>query len=223
MEVKSMDQFDRARERVEELRGIIEYHNHRYYVMDQPEIEDAQYDEYMRELMELEGRYPELLSEDSPSQRVGGTPLQAFVKVAHSRPKLSLSNAFHEGDLRDFHRRVIKTIGHEVEYVLEYKFDGLTVVLRYEEGRLVQGATRGDGVIGEDVTANLKTIKSIPLTLKEPMTLEVRGEVFISKKNFLTFNGKREAMGEPLFANPRNAAAGSIRQLDPKLAASRPL
>lgn len=218
-----MSELDRARERVEELKEIIEYHNHRYYVLDQPEIEDAQYDEYMRELIELESRYPELLSEDSPSQRVGGAPLQAFVKVAHRQPMLSLSNAFDGGDLRDFHRRVTKAIGGEVEYILEYKFDGLTVVLRYEDGRFVQGATRGDGIIGEDVTANLRTIKSIPMTLKEPVTLEVRGEVFISKKNFETLNRSREAKGDPLFANPRNAAAGSIRQLDPKLAASRPL
>lgn len=218
-----MSELDRARERVEELKEIIEYHNHRYYVLDQPEIEDAQYDEYMRELIELESRYPELLSEDSPSQRVGGAPLQAFVKVAHRQPMLSLSNAFDGGDLRDFHRRVTKAIGEEVEYILEYKFDGLTVVLRYEDGRFVQGATRGDGIIGEDVTANLRTIKSIPMTLKEPVTLEVRGEVFISKKNFETLNRSREAKGDPLFANPRNAAAGSIRQLDPKLAASRPL
>jgi DNA ligase (NAD+) len=218
-----MDEFQKASKRVEKLREMIEQHNYQYYVLDNPKIEDTDYDILMQELMTLEEKYPELLSEDSPSQRVGGTALQAFKKVEHSQPKLSLSNAFNEGDLRDFHRRVIRSIGQDVEYVMEYKFDGLTVVLRYENGRFVQGATRGDGFIGEDVTSNLRTIKSIPLRLKENTTMEVRGEVFISKGDFVTMNEKRQDDGKPLFANPRNAAAGSIRQLDPKLAASRPL
>lgn len=218
-----MDEFQKASERVEKLREMIEHHNYQYYVLDNPEIEDADYDIIMQELMKLEEEYPELLTEDSPSQRVGGIALQAFNKVEHSQPKLSLSNAFNEGDLRDFHRRVVKSIGQDVEYVMEYKFDGLTVVLKYENGRFVQGATRGDGYIGEDVTSNLRTIKSIPLRLKDNTTMEVRGEVFISKGDFVTLNEKRQIDGKPLFANPRNAAAGSIRQLDPKLTASRPL
>lgn len=218
-----MDELQKMRERIMELRKIIEYHNHLYYVLDKPEIEDAEYDSLMRELIKIEKEYPELLREDSPSQRVGGSPLESFSKVEHRQPLLSLSNAFNDAELRDFHRKVVKVIGEDVEYVMEFKFDGLTVVLKYVEGIFVQGATRGDGFIGEDVTSNLRTIKSIPLRLKEKATLEVRGEVFISKEDFIALNKRRERLGKPLFANPRNAAAGSIRQLDPNLTASRPL
>ncbi|MCR1898788.1 NAD-dependent DNA ligase LigA [Irregularibacter muris] len=218
-----MNEFEKASEQVEQLRKEIEHHNHQYYVLDQPEIQDFEYDQLMQELITLEEKYPELLSSDSPTQRVGGIALEAFPKVEYNIPKLSLANAFNDSDLRNFHHRVVSSIGEDVEYVLEYKFDGLTVVLNFEEGRFVRGATRGDGFVGEDVTSNLRTIYSIPLRLKEKATLEVRGEIFISKADFLTLNANREKNGEPLFANPRNAAAGSIRQLDPKLAAIRPL
>lgn len=218
-----MDEFHKARERILELQEKIEHHNRLYYVLDKPEIGDSEYDDLMKELIDLEKEYPELLREDSPSQRVGGEPLEAFSKVDHRHPLLSLSNAFNGGELRDFHRRVVKVIGEDPEYVMEYKFDGLTVILKYVDGIFTQGATRGDGFIGEDVTSNLRTIKSIPLRLRESVSLEVRGEVFISKGDFIALNEGRERLGQPLFANPRNAAAGSIRQLDPNLAASRPL
>ena len=190
-----MDELQKMRERIMELRKIIEYHNHLYYVLDKPEIEDAEYDSLMRELIKIEKEYPELLREDSPSQRVGGSPLESFSKVEHRQPLLSLSNAFNDAELRDFHRKVVKVIGEDVEYVMEFKFDGLTVVLKYVEGIFVQGATRGDGFIGEDVTSNLRTIKSIPLRLKEKATLEVRGEVFISKEDFIALNKRRERLG----------------------------
>lgn len=218
-----MDAFQKASKRIEELRKEIEHHNYKYYVLDAPEIEDTEYDKMMQELIALEEQYPELLTDDSPSQRVGGEALESFTKVEHTMPKLSLGNAFSEGDLRDFDRRIAKVINEEVEYVVEYKFDGLTVVLKYQEGRFIQGATRGDGYIGEDVTANLRTIRSIPMRLQEVDTLEARGEVLIPKEDFIDLNQRREREGLPLFANARNAAAGSIRQLDPKLAASRPL
>lgn len=218
-----MDAFQKASKRIEELRKEIEHHNYKYYVLDAPEIEDTEYDKMMQELIALEEQYPELLTDDSPSQRVGGEALESFTKVEHTMPKLSLGNAFSEGDLRDFDRRIAKVINEEVEYVVEYKFDGLTVVLKYQEGRFIQGATRGDGYIGEDVTANLRTIRSIPMRLQEADTLEARGEVLIPKEDFIDLNQRREREGLPLFANARNAAAGSIRQLDPKLAASRPL
>lgn len=218
-----MDAFQKASRQIEELKKEIERHNYKYYVLDTPEIEDAEYDKMMRELIALEGQYPELLTDDSPSQRVGGEALESFTKVEHTMPQLSLSNAFDEGELREFDRKVAKAMNEEVEYVVEYKFDGLTVVLKYQEGKLVQGATRGDGHIGEEVTANLKTIGSIPMRLQEADTLEVRGEVLIPKKDFINLNQQRKREGSPIFANARNAAAGSIRQLDPRLAASRPL
>ncbi|RBP44071.1 NAD-dependent DNA ligase LigA [Garciella nitratireducens] len=218
-----MDELQKIKNRIEELKEKIEYHNYRYYVLDDPEIEDAQYDQMMQELIALEEQYPEFLTEDSPSQRVGGEALENFVKVRHSVPKLSLANAFSEEELKEFDQRVAKILQQKVEYVVEYKFDGLTVVLKYKNGKFIQGATRGDGYIGEDVTSNLKTIRSIPIRLKEPVSLEVRGEVLIPKKEFITLNERREKEGKSIFANARNAAAGSIRQLDPKLAASRPL
>jgi DNA ligase (NAD+) len=170
----------------------------------------------------LKKQYPELKTSDSPTQRIGGPPLEAFRKVTHRVPMMSLANAFNEGDLRDFDRRVRQEVG-EAAYVCELKIDGLAVSVRYEDGYFVQGATRGDGTTGEDITENLKTIRSLPLRLNEPVSLEARGEAFMPKASFLRLNEERQARGEELFANPRNAAAGSLRQLDPKVAASRQL
>ncbi len=218
------------KKRVEKLREEIEYHNYRYYILDQPEISDAQYDRLMRELQKLEEQYPELRSPNSPTQRVGASPLEEFEIVRHTIPMLSLANAFDETEARDFDKRVKKFLGSsaEVTYVAEPKLDGLAVELVYERGQFVVGSTRGDGVNGENITQNLRTIKTIPLQLmrKEvpvPERLEVRGEVIMQLKKFKELNRKREEIGEPLFANPRNAAAGSIRQLDPKITVERPL
>jgi DNA ligase (NAD+) len=218
------------KKRVEKLREEIEYHNYRYYILDQPEISDALYDRLMRELEKLEEQYPELRSPNSPTQRVGAPPLEAFEIVRHTIPMLSLANAFEEGEARDFDKRVKKFLGtsEEIEYVAEPKLDGLAVELVYEKGQFVVGSTRGDGINGENITQNLRTIKTIPLQLvrKEipvPERLEVRGEVIMQVRKFKELNRKREEAGEPLFANPRNAAAGSVRQLDSKVTASRPL
>lgn len=217
-----------AENRIKELRELIDYHNYRYYVLDNPEITDAEYDKLMRELISLESQFPQLITPDSPSQRVGGEPLEAFKKVTHREPMISLADAFSEEELRDFNRRVTENVGNQVEYVVELKIDGLAVSLTYENGLLVTAATRGDGVVGEDVTQNVKTIKSVPLRLniqkdKIPMVIEVRGEIYLSKEGFKKLNEEREEMGLPTFANPRNAAAGSIRQLDSKITAKRPL
>jgi len=209
--------------RVEELHLLLNQYNYEYYVLDNPSVPDAEYDRLMQELIALEEEYPELKTKDSPSQRVGGPALDAFAKVEHRVPMLSLGNAFNEGDLRDFDRRVRQEVGDSVRYVCELKIDGLAVSLRYENGYFVQGATRGDGQTGEDITENLKTIRSIPLRLKEDVTIEVRGEAYMPKKSFELLNKQRSERGEELFANPRNAAAGSLRQLDPKIAASRSL
>lgn len=216
---------EEAVQRIEALREEIEKHNYLYYVKDMPEISDYDYDQLMRELIQLEEQYPELVTPQSPSQRVGGTPLAAFAKVEHGIPMLSLGNAFNEQDLRDFDRRVRQGLGieDEVTYVCELKIDGLAVSLRYEEGKFLQGATRGDGTTGEDITLNLRTIRSIPLAIKEPLSFEVRGEVFMPRRSFERLNEKRGKEGEQLFANPRNAAAGSIRQLDPRIAGERNL
>ncbi|KAF5089538.1 DNA ligase [anaerobic digester metagenome] len=211
-----------SKTRIEDLKKEIEAHNRAYYLDDAPLISDYDYDQLIKELIDLETQNPELITPDSPTQRVGGSPSEGFEKVVYSRPKLSLSNAFDAADLRDFDRRVRQTCP-EATYVVEYKFDGLTVVLNYEKGLFVQGATRGDGVEGENVTTNLKTIRSVPLRLAEPITLEVRGEVFMGKADFEKLNQRRLAEAESPFANPRNAAAGSLRQLDPRLTASRPL
>lgn len=219
--MKNVAQHD-VEKQIAELREQIEKHNYAYYVLDQPSISDAEYDELMRKLMELEEQYPQYKTPDSPSQRVGGAPLEAFQKVTHRVPMLSLSNAFNEGDLRDFDRRVRQEVG-DVRYVCELKIDGLAVSLRYEDGYFVQGATRGDGTTGEDITENLKTIRSLPLRLRKQVTIEVRGEAYMPRKSFEKLNEKRKMNGEELFANPRNAAAGSLRQLDPKVAASRQL
>jgi DNA ligase (NAD+) len=218
------------KKRVDKLREEIEYHNYRYYILDQPEISDAQYDRLMRELEKLEGQYPELRTPNSPTQRVGAPPLEEFEIVRHTIPMLSLANAFDEAEARDFDKRVKKFLGtsDDVEYVTEPKLDGLAVELVYERGQFIVGSTRGDGVNGENITQNLRTIKTIPLQLirKEisvPERLEVRGEVIIQLNKFRQLNRKREEIEEPLFANPRNAAAGSVRQLDSKITAERPL
>ncbi|NLW48721.1 MAG: NAD-dependent DNA ligase LigA [Firmicutes bacterium] len=207
------------------LKTEIEKHNYLYYVMDQPEISDAEYDRLMRELIRLEEEYPELQTPDSPTQRVGGRPLTIFNSIRHRIPLLSLANTFDEVELKAFDSRVKKALGtdSEVEYTAELKIDGLTIALTYEAGLLVQAATRGDGEEGEDVTANVKTIKSIPLRLPSPINIGVRGEVYIKKNDFERLNRQREDDEEALFANPRNAAAGSLRQLDSKITANRPL
>ncbi|MBC7104939.1 MAG: NAD-dependent DNA ligase LigA, partial [Firmicutes bacterium] len=218
--------LEQARQRVRALRDEIEYHNYRYYVLDDPVISDAEYDRLMRELQALEREFPELVTPDSPTQRVGGAPRPGFSTVRHFTPMLSLANAFDEEDLLEFDRRVRELVGGgPVEYVVEPKVDGLAVSLYYEDGLLVWGATRGDGEVGEDITPNLKTIRSIPLRLRtaDARRVEVRGEAYMPKAAFAELNAAREEAGEPAFANPRNAAAGSLRQLDPRVTASRHL
>jgi DNA ligase (NAD+) len=222
-----------ARTKTQSLREEIERHNYLYHVLDTPEISDQEYDQLMRELVKLETTYPELRAPDSPTQRVGAAPLAIFNTVRHRVPLLSLDNAFSATELRTFDTRVKKTLktDMELEYTAELKIDGLTVALTYENGLLMQGATRGNGEEGEDVTTNVKTIKSIPLKLSSnegdnlsPITLlGVRGEIYIKKADFEALNQQRERAGETLFANPRNAAAGALRQLDPKITAGRPL
>jgi len=215
-----------AKERVEKLRELINYHNHRYYVLDSPEISDAEYDELMRELQRLEEEHPQLITPDSPTQRVGAAPVEAFGVVVHEVPMLSLGKAFSHEELLAWHKRISGLLGEQsFNLVAEIKMDGLAVALIYDNGRLVTGATRGDGFRGEDVTQNLKTVKSIPLTVPRgaPSRFEVRGEVYFPKKGFKKLNEDRAAAGQPLFANPRNAAAGSVRQLDPRVTAQRPL
>lgn len=205
------------------LRDELNGHNYRYYVLDAPTISDFEYDKMLRELEELEAAHPELVTPDSPTQRVGGKALDSFQQVVHRVPLQSLQDVFSPEELLDFDRRVRES-GEQPEYLLEPKVDGLSVALEYENGLFIRGATRGDGQVGEDVTENLRTIKSIPMRLENaPGVLIVRGEVFMSRKTFERLNGERELRGEPLFANPRNAAAGSMRQLDPKITASRSL
>lgn len=213
----------KAEQRVSELNELLGTYGHAYYVQDNPMVPDAVYDQLLNELIELETLYPDLVFPDSPTQRVGGAPISNFEKVTHVRPMLSLSNVFGEEDLREFDKRVRSGAGEEIEYVCELKIDGLAVSLIYEDGKFVRGATRGDGRVGEDITVNLRTIRTIPLKLNEPVSLEVRGEVFMPKKSFHDLNQQRSDKGEEVFANPRNAAAGSLRQLDPKIAASRNL
>nr|WP_276020647.1 NAD-dependent DNA ligase LigA [Acetivibrio straminisolvens] len=210
--------------RILELREILNYHSHKYYVEDAPEISDFEYDALYRELEKLEMERPDLVTPDSPTQRIGDKPLEGFKKVVHSVQMQSLSDVFNREELLAFDRRMREAIGDNVEYVVEKKIDGLSVSLVYENGIFIRGATRGDGLVGEDVTQNLKTVKSIPLRLKKDLPLlEVRGEVFISKKDFIKINEEQEAAGQQLFANPRNAAAGSLRQLDPKVTSQRKL
>lgn len=215
-----------AKLRVEELREQINYHNYRYYVLDEPEVSDAEFDELMGELRELEERYPEFVTPDSPTQRVGVTPAELFTPVEHRAVMLSLDNAFSEGELKAWATRVERGVGTGVRYSCELKIDGVAVALAYENGVLVKGATRGDGRVGEDITSNVRTVRSVPqrLLVKEPPTaLEVRGEVYLPVKAFEKLNEQLTAAGQRPFANPRNAAAGSLRQKDPKISASRPL
>ena len=217
-----------TKKEIEKLRARIRHHEHRYYVLDDPEISDFEYDKLMRRLQELEAQHPELVTAGSPTQRVGGQPAAEFPKVRHSAPRLSLDNTYSIDDLRDFDWRVRELSGHEtVEYVAELKLDGLSMALTYEDGALARGVTRGDGTTGEDVTSNVKTIRSVPLRIDadklKMKSFEVRGEVIMTLKAFEQMNAQREAAGEERFANPRNVAAGSMRQLDPRLTAARKL
>lgn len=234
---------EQAQKRLEELRRLIEHHNYLYYVLDQPEISDAEYDALMRELLQLEERFPDLRTPDSPSMRVGAPPLEAFATHTHRQPMLSLDNAFGAEELRAFDQRIKRFLGmplHQpIEYVAELKIDGLAISLTYVDGVFVTGATRGDGLQGEDVTQNLRTVRAIPLRLRQPAAaptslfeepavpipsfVEVRGEVYLTHDEFRRINEEREQTGEPTFANPRNAAAGSVRQLDPRITARRRL
>ncbi len=218
------------RKEAERLREALHYHNYRYYVLDDPEIPDAEYDRMMRHLLELEAQYPELVTPDSPTQRVGAPPLEAFETVRHDLPMLSLANGFDEGEIREFDRRIRRMLQTDaaIEYVGEPKMDGLAIEIRYENGLLTLGATRGDGTTGENVTANIRTIGAIPLKLRSddlpvPRRLDARGEVFMPIEGFRQLNEQRRKEGQPEFSNPRNAAAGSLRQLDSRITASRPL
>ena len=216
-------------DKMQRLRNEINRHNHLYYVLDSPEVSDAEYDRLFDELLALEEKHPDLVSPESPTQRVGAAPLEEFETVRHSLPMLSLNKATSEGDFLDFHRRVRELSGlkdEEIYYTVEPKFDGLAVELLYRQGIFQLGSTRGDGIVGEDVTLNLRTVKSIPLQLlgqSPPDLIEVRGEVIMNKEDFARLNREREEAGQPLFANPRNAAAGSVRQLDPRITSTRPL
>ncbi|MGL6291479.1 MAG: NAD-dependent DNA ligase LigA, partial [Silanimonas sp.] len=225
-----------APDRIDELRRRIADADHAYYQLDAPSVPDAEYDRWMRELRELETAHPERVTPDSPTQRVAGRPSSAFAEVRHALPMLSLNNAFAEAEAADFVRRIVETTGEaEPAFSVEPKIDGLAITLRYERGVLVQGATRGDGATGEDVIANLRTIRAIPLRLRAlpgeggaggsavPDVLEVRGEVYMPKAAFERFNERAIASGEKPMANPRNGAAGSLRQLDPRITAKRPL
>ncbi len=223
-----MSAKDTPRKRAEELRQDINYHNYRYYVLDNPVVSDAQYDKLLRELQEIEEKHPELRTPDSPTQRVGAKPSEEFGEVRHAIPMTSMDNAFSDEELSEWDQRVRKSLEVEgdVAYTAEPKFDGTSVSLRYEDGVLVQAGTRGDGSTGEDVTVNLRTIRTVPLHLQGrgwPKVVEVRGEVVIPKKDFVRLNAEQLKQGGKVFANPRNAAAGSLRQLDPHITASRPL
>jgi DNA ligase (NAD+) len=215
-------------QRYKQLVDSINYHNYRYYVLDSPEIADAEYDRLMEELRAIEAEHPELQSPDSPTQRVGATPSEQFAVVHHGVPMLSLANAFTPEALRAWHERISRLLGREVrDFTIEPKIDGLAITLRYENGRFTVGATRGNGFEGEDITPNLRTVRSVPLALNgsssPPRRLEVRGEVYLSQQAFEKINEERAAAGLPLFANPRNCAAGSVRQLDSRITARRPL
>ncbi|HXN85076.1 MAG TPA: NAD-dependent DNA ligase LigA, partial [Candidatus Binataceae bacterium] len=224
-------EIEKARADVEKLREEINRANHLYHVLDAPELSDAEYDRLMRRLEALEAARPDLVSPDSPTQRVGAAPSEKFAVVRHRRPMMSLANAMNADEMVEFDKRVKRLLHNDadIEYVAEVKLDGLSVELVYEDGQLAVASTRGDGENGEDITRNIRTIKSVPLRLVKPKQgripklLEVRGEVIIPKNGFVKLNEERERNGEPVFANPRNAAAGSLRQLDPKITASRPL
>ena len=219
-----------AKDRIDALRKEIAHHDYRYYVLDEPEVSDAHYDRLMKELQALEADWPELASAASPTRRVAGAPAERFEKVVRKQPMLSLANVFSLEEFAEFDERIRKQLGSDrVQYVCEHKLDGLAVELIYEGGVFVKGSTRGDGTVGEDVTANLRTVRNIPLELhapeggEVPRYLEVRGEVFMRKEDFARLNQQREEAGEPVFVNPRNSSAGSLRQLDPRMTAGRPL
>ncbi len=218
---------EEARRRIEQLRALIEHHNYLYYTLDAPEISDEEYDELYRELVELERRFPEFITPDSPTQKVGGPILREFEKVEHKIPMFSLDNAFSVDELREFDARVKRFLklpeDASIEYHVEPKLDGLAVSVTYEKGSYTLGATRGDGRVGENVTENIRTIRGLPLRLPEPVSITVRGEVYFNFDDFEKVNEERKKAGEPAFANPRNAAAGSLRQLDSTITASRPL
>ncbi|WP_438312860.1 NAD-dependent DNA ligase LigA [Sporosarcina sp. FA9] len=211
------------KERVDELNTLLHEYGHAYYVLDKPLVTDAVYDGYFQELLRIEKEFPDFVYPYSPTQRIGGETLTGFNKIPHEYPMLSLSNAFNEEELREFDKRVQTGTGSNVSYICELKIDGLALSLKYVDGIFVQGSTRGDGSVGEDITASLKTIRTIPLKLNEPISIEVRGEAYMPKKEFVQLNETRDEAGEEPFMNPRNAAAGSLRQLDPKIAASRNL
>lgn len=215
--------IDEATKKAEELRVQLDRWSREYYVLDQPTVEDYIYDKTYAELVAIEEQYPDLITADSPTQRVGGKILSSFEKVTHDIPLYSLNDVFNKEELLVFDQRVQKAIGRPVDYCCELKIDGLSVSLRYENGEFVRGATRGDGSVGENITENLKTVRSVPIKLKEPMSIEVRGECFMPKRSFVKLNQKNEEEGKPVFANPRNAAAGSLRQLDSKITAKRNL
>lgn len=214
--------MDNIQNRVNELHDLLNQYSYEYYIKDNPSVPDSEYDKLLRELIDIENAHPELKTDDSPTVRVGGEAQSSFEKVNHEKPMLSLGNAFNEEELRRFDERIREHIG-KVEYMCELKIDGLAVSLKYEDGRFVQGLTRGDGTTGEDITENLRTIHAIPLKIKEPLNVEVRGEAYMPRRSFMRLNDEREKNEEQPFANPRNAAAGSLRQLDPKLAAKRKL
>lgn len=215
--------IDEAAKRAEELRTRLNQWSREYYVEDKPTVEDYVYDKEYAELVAIEEQYPDLITSDSPTQRVGGKVLEGFEKVTHDIPLYSLNDVFSKEELIAFDQRVQKAMGRVVDYCCELKIDGLSVSLRYEDGNFVRGATRGDGTVGENITENLKTVRSVPIKLKEPMNIEVRGECFMPKRSFVQLNQDREAEGKDIFANPRNAAAGSLRQLDSKITAKRNL
>jgi len=218
--------LEEIKQKIENLRADINRANYRYFALDAPEISDAKYDLKMRELQKLEAEYPQFLTPDSPTQRIGTAPLEAFGVVVHPVPLLSLANAFSDDELMAWYSRVVKLLGNRpFDFVCEHKIDGLAMALTYENGQLATGATRGDGIRGEDITQNIRTIRSIPLSVPKdaPARFEVRGEVYLPKTGFLKINRERAEEGLPVFANPRNAAAGSVRQLDPRITAKRPL
>ncbi|HEX8491072.1 MAG TPA: hypothetical protein VF626_08640, partial [Chthoniobacterales bacterium] len=217
---------EQARNRVAALRREIEEHNRRYYQEAAPTISDREYDKLYRELSDLETRFPELAAPDSPTQHVGGEPLKAFAQIAHRVPMLSLDNTYSEEEVKDFYRRMERLLpNRKIPVVIEPKVDGVAVSLLYEKGELRYAATRGDGTEGDDITQNIRTIRAVPKHLKGavPDVLEVRGEAYLDKRGFAKLNAERKEAGLPEFANPRNAAAGSLKQLDPAIAARRPL
>src|SRR5437773_5915690 len=217
-----MQTTDKATKEIEHLREVLRHHEHLYYVLDQPGITDAEYDALMRKLSDLEAEHPELIAPDSPTQRVGGKPREGFVKVRHSSAMLSLDNALNEAELREFDRRVRDLLKDApYQYVAELKMDGLSMAARYRDGYFEQAITRGDGLVGEDVTENARTVRSLPLRVRSNLpAFEVRGEAIMNRRAFERLNDQRDAENLPRFANPRNAAAGAVRMLEPSITAS---